>query len=232
METFLNEIQTFEKQSYIEVTNNNDNNNEINTLSNLIVVQGPKKTGKSTFLRGDPNFNNEIADSNSTLSSFSDTRGKQINQPATAPSYNGLILPLLKETYNKLLTLLKNKQDLLIMKAGCFAIQKDKLININKCKERKYFDELLLFPNENMFYIQHIPHIQDIEQYIEQSLKNREKLINFNDDYVLIFEFLFELKAHNKDKNKSEDKLIIKYDIMEVNYKYVEITNNLPKLEV
>jgi len=57
-------------------------------------------------------------------------------------------------------------------------------------------------------------------------------LINFNDDYVLIFEFLFELKAYNKDKNKSEDKLIIKYDIMEVNYKYVEITNNLPKLEV
>ena len=232
-ETLYNDIRAIENK-YLETQDNtqlnyidnSDSKLQSNTLSNLILVQGPRKSGKSSFLRGDANFNeinsnqrnkefkeykefkdskglNCIESPDSTLSGFSEfgalnNANTAITSPAnqipmTMQSYKGLILPLLKQTYTKLLTLLKNKLDLLILKAGCFAMQKDSLINVNKCKDRKYFDELLIFPNENMFYVQHLSNFSDIETYIEQSLRNREKVLNINSDYILIFEFLFEI---------------------------------------
>lgn len=142
-------------------------------ISNSFFTIGPRKSGKSTFLRG-----------------------------ALNSSSQGFMLNLVKEVYKIGFSLINNKNEIILIKFGCFGHQKDKIFNLIDFNLKKdFFDELFILKdtdNNCKLFIKHVTLIDNLNKELSSALSNRKQYIDHNDDdYYLSYHYSIELKSND-----------------------------------
>jgi hypothetical protein len=177
------------QEKFDNIILNNNHNIEIilqrlnlkQSSANAFFVFGPKGAGKSTYLRGSRDNKEE-----------------------------GLLLSLTKEVHKMCMRMLK-KDERLIFKVGCFAIQDDNAFSLLKPKGKEYYDEFIIY-NDNSFYIQHIGGINELKDSVEASILQRGKYIDKSVDYLLLYHVTLEVQNYTETVKR------IQLDFFEFNY--------------
>jgi len=161
------------------------------TISNLCCVYGPKKSGKSTLLRG------EIGSCNN----------------------KGVILEIIKKANNFVIGIIDSKEDMILLKFGMVASQNNKVFNLVSYfdESKSYFDEIINTNNNdisgsNVIYIKNITSQRHIPTEIENCLKRRDDILDLDTDYTLYYQYIIEVKNKNLETN-----LILQFDFVEIN---------------
>ena len=185
---------------------------ELNKNENITyIIYGPFKSGKSTLLRGEKQIEKDNIDDD---------------------TFNiGMILSKLNIYYNKIFDKLEKKEDIIILKFGCFCsdLEDDSIFynlietnfNINNIPLKNYFDDIIFPLNEkdknpnNYFYIKHISSFKHLKSELEKVIENKEKqLKGKNDNYSILYHFSIELR---ENENLSKPKYKTKINFYEIN---------------
>jgi hypothetical protein len=173
-------------------------------ISNCVFTLGPKRSGKSTLLRG-----NEYKE--------------------------GIILKTINKLYKLVLSFVNSKDDIILIKHGCFGQQEEKSFNLTKPKIKKsYFDEIIINNEErkNEFHINHIGTFEELEREMEYSIFKRSDFIDLDKNHNIIYHFTMTVKRNDFSEQKKysslKNILYIQIDFFELN---INNTNDVLSLK-
>lgn len=171
-------------------------------------IFGSQNSGKSTFLRG-----SKIMHGNAPKSNHDSNEIKIDDNP----NHPGLMLSVVNECYNKLLDMLDNKDDIIILKFSAFSkginssndynnsicienlIKNKDNSQCNKGKKDNFFDDIYPYTSSSgkqaSYIVKKINSFNELTEEIKEVIRLKETLYTANQYYYILYYFSIEIKS-------------------------------------